>query len=257
MKALLAVGVVLGANANAEAPKKNARSIDSKADELLHKMSADLDALKTFSFESDQVMEVVTKEGEKIQGLAQSSVSVQRPNKLRADRIGPMGGGSIYYDGKNVTFYGKRDNLYATAEAPNNINDMIDFAREQLSLDAPGADLLHTDSYSVLMDDVVSARYLGEESVGNRKCHHLAYRGHETDFQVWIEDGKQALPCRFVITSKNVKGAPQFTIALSNWKVEDKLEDDTFSFTPPKDAAQINFVSVSDKVTKQKTQARR
>jgi hypothetical protein len=279
MQGLLVAGLVLGASqlvvradtdASGEAkekvdkaepkkanPKSKPAAVEAKADELLHRMSADVGALKNFRVDSSQVMEVVTKEGEKIQGLAETTLSVKRPNKMHADRMGPLGGGAMYYDGKTFTFYGKRDNLYATADAPNTIDDTIDFAREVLSIDAPGADLIHSDPYAVLMEDVVSGRYMGEEMVGDRKCHHLAYRGNEVDWQIWIEDGSPALPCRFVITSKKVTGSPQFTVSMKNWKKNESLDDEGFVFNPPEGATKIEFVAISDKVKKTRKTARR
>jgi hypothetical protein len=212
--------------------------------------------MKSFRVDSSQVMEVVTKEGEKIQGLAETSVSIQRPNKMRADRMGPQGGGSMYYDGSKFTFYGKRDNLYATADAPNTLDDTIDFAREALSIEAPGADLMYGDPYAVLMEDTVSGRYLGMEVVGDRKCHHLAYRGNEVDWQVWVEDGTPSLPCRLVITSKKVGGSPQFTVSMRNWKKTESFDDGTFAFKPPEGATKIDFVTVSDKAKTKKAAKR-
>lgn len=224
-------------------------SVDPKADELLHRMSSELTNMKGFSVDTDQVMEVVTREGEKIQSIAGSTVHVQRPNKLRTERVGPRGGGTLYYDGKTLAVYGKRDNLYATAQVPPNLDDMIDFVRDKLSIDAPGADLLNSDPYKVLMDDVVSGRYLGEEPIGDRVCHHLAYRGNETDFQIWIEDGPHPLPCRFVIVSKKEQGSPEYQISLSGWKPENAAPE-TFSFKPPPGAVQIKFVQVADQKEK-------
>jgi hypothetical protein len=278
MQAVLAASVVLGASqfvlrADADVagepkervdktghPKGGGRkpaSVEPKADALLRKMSTDLGGMKSFRVDSSQVMEVVTKEGEKIQGLAETSVAVKRPNKMRADRMGPLGGGSMYYDGSKFTFYGKRDNLYATADAPNSLDDTIDFARDVLSIDAPGADLMYGDPYALLMEDAVSGRYLGAEIVDGRKCHHLAYRGNEVDWQLWVEDGTPALPCRFVITSKKVAGSPEFTVSMKNWKKDETLGDESFVFTPPEGATKIEFVAVTDKVKKAKKTARR
>lgn len=271
IQAVLVVGVVLGARAPYEQQAAHAaptaqrgtrtdttkRAIDPKADALLRKMSADLSRMKNFRFDTNHVLEVVTKDGQKIQGLAEARVAVQRPNKLHVDRMGPLGGATLYYDGKNLTVYGKKDNLYATAPAPKTLDETIDYAREVLSIDAEGADLLYGDPYKVLMEDAVSGRYMGIEPVGNRMCHHLAYRGHETDWQIWVEDGPRALPCRFVITSKNEPGSPEYTVSMSNWREERSFPPETFAFTPPRGAAKIAFVKVTDEVSKQKQQARR
>lgn len=266
-QALLILGVMFGAHQSVmdadadvqttgEAKRdKKAAKVEPKADALLRKMSTKLGSMKEFSFDSFQVMEVVTKEGEKIQGLTETHVEIARPNKMRVDRMGPLGGGSLYYDGTTFTFYGKRDNMYAQAKVPGTLDQVMDFARDQLSIEAPAADLLLSDAYTVLMEDVVSGRYLGSEIVNRQTCHHLAYRGKETDWQLWIADGEQAVPCRFVITSKKVEGSPQFTVSTTNWR-EGDISDEAFTFEPPKGAAKINFVTVSDKVTKQR-QARR
>jgi hypothetical protein len=254
-------GVALAASASlhpdvARAQPEAQCAIEPKADALLRKMSTDLAGMKAFRFKTDSVMEVVTRQGEKIQSIAESTISVQRPNKLRVDRMGPLGGATVFYDGNRLTVYGKRDNLYATAQAPGTLDDTIDFARDRLSLDTPGADLLYSDPAAVLTEDAVSGRYLGIEPVGGRMCHHLAFRGNETDWQLWVEDGPRALPCRFVIVSKREAGKPQYAVNTSEWTVSPGFPDETFAFEPPPDAGKIDFVALKD-ITRGAQQSRR
>ena len=166
--------------------------------------------------------------------------------------MGPLGGATVYYDGSTLSVYGKRDNLYATAKVPDNLDNTIDFAREQLAIDAPGADLLYSNPYAMLTEDAVSGRYVGIEPVGNRMCHHLAFRGNETDWQLWVEDGPRALPCRFVIVSKHVTGSPEYAITTSDWSATPGFSPETFAFTPPPGAGKIDFVALKD--IAQKTQ---
>lgn len=249
--ALFIAGVALAASASPHPHVARAQpgaqcAIEPKADALLRKMSTDLAEMTAFRFNADHVMEVVTRQGQKIQSVAESTVWVQRPNKLRADRMGPLGGATVYYDGSKLSVYGKRDNLYATTKAPDDLDGTIDFAREQLGLEAPGADLLYSNPYAVLMEDAVSGKYLGAEPVGKRMCHHLAFRGHETDWQLWIEDGQRALPCRLVIVSKRVPGEPEYTVATSDWTAAPGFSPETFAFSPPPDAGKIDFVALRD-----------
>ena len=248
---LFITGVALAAGGSpyphvAQAHPATQCAVEPKADALLRKMSTDLADMTAFRFNTDQVMEVVTRQGQKIQSVAESTVWVQRPNKLRADRMGPLGGATVYYDGSKLSVYGKRDNLYATTRAPDDLDGTIDFAREKLGLAAPGADLLYSNPYAVLMEDAVSGKYLGIEPVGNRMCHHLAYRGNQTDWQLWIEDGPRALPCRFVIVSKRVTGQPQYQVAISDWTPSPGFSPETFAFSPPPDAGKIDFVALRD-----------
>ena len=99
--------------------------------------------------------------------------------------------------------------------------------------------------YGGLMEGVESGTYVGLEPIGDRMCHHLAYRGDETDWQIWIEDGPRALPCRYVITSKTLKGSPEFAVAFKNWDVAPNLTAEQFQFTPPPGATEIEFLRES------------
>jgi hypothetical protein len=223
------------------------KGIDPKADALLRKMSTSLANTKRFEVDVSHTMEAVTKKGEKLQFAAESRVDVERPAKLRTDRLGPIADTAFVYDGKQITVYGKHAKLYAQAPAPKTLDKTIDFAREKLDLDAPGADLLYSDPYKILMEDAQTGRYLGQEPIGDKLCHHLAYRGNDTDWQIWVQDGPQALPCRFVITSKKVDGQPQYSMTFSRWNLAPAFSADNFNFAPPKDATKIDFIAPPSK----------
>jgi hypothetical protein len=218
------------------------RKVDPKADELLRRMSENLATAPALQFDADHTMEMVTDDGEVVQYVAGSRVAIQRPNKARSDRTGKFADATLYYDGKKLTIYGKRMNMFASKDAPPTLDAALDFARDTLDLEAPAADLVYSDVYTGLIEDVVSGRDLGKEPIGDRMCHHLAFRGNETDWQIWIEDTPRALPCRYVITSKKEKGSPSFAVAFSNWRVGQKLPASHFTFTPPPGATQIDFL---------------
>jgi len=50
------------------------------------------------------------------------------------------------------------------------------------------------------------------------ECEHLAFRGVDTDWQIWIETGARPVPRKYVITSKTLAGAPQYTLRIKDWK---------------------------------------
>ena len=74
--------------------------------------------------------------------------------------------------------------------------------------------MLYTDVYEGLMAEATQGRYVAMEDVGGVRTHHLAFRGREVDWQIWIEDGDRPLPRRYLITTKWMTGAPQFGVAL-------------------------------------------
>jgi hypothetical protein len=220
-------------------------AIDPKADQILRKMSDYVAGLEQFSLQTENTLEVVLRSGEKIQYDSPAGASIKRPNKLRADRKGDIVNQEFYYDGKTLTLYHKDRNYYATVEAPPTIDETIDFAREYLDVYAPGSDLIYKNAYSILTEDVISGFYVGMSVVGGIKCHHLAFRGNEVDWQIWIEEGDKPLPRKFIVTSKWMTGAPQFTVTIKSWNLSPKLTEDMFTFVPPKGAQKIDFIRLT------------
>jgi hypothetical protein len=222
-----------------------APAVQPEVDQLLRKMSDYLGGLKQFSVQTENTLEVILRSGEKIQYDSPAEALVQRPDKLHAVRKADIVNQEFYYDGKTLTLYNPDQKYYATVPAPPTIDQAIDFARDYLDVYAPGSDLLYKDPYKVLMEDVVSGLYVGMSVVGGVKCHHLAFRGNEVDWQIWIEDGDKPLPKKFVITTKWMTGAPQFTVSINKWDLSPKFSEAVFTFVPPKDAHRIDFIRLS------------
>jgi hypothetical protein len=74
------------------------------------------------------------------------------------------------------------------------------------------------------------------------RCDHLAFRNPHTDWQIWIQEGKQPLPRKLVITTKDVAGEPQFAVVMTKWDLAPKVAGRTFDFTPPRDARKVDFL---------------
>lgn len=261
MAAAIAGGVTLGqalwGDARGDAKPEVTGKVDKEADQLLRKMSAYMGKLPAFSTQADHILEVVTKDGQKLQFGATSKVVVKRPNKLRTDRKGEVVDLSFYYDGKNMSLYGRRVNMYATAPAPADLDAAIDFGRQSLGLEAPGADLLHSNPYEILMEEVVSGKYVGKTLVRGTSCHHLAFRNQETDWQLWVAEGDEPLPCKYVITSKKMDESPQFAVELYDWDTDPEISNEIFTLTPPEDAMQIEFFGLSEEARKERTRVSR
>jgi hypothetical protein len=219
--------------------------IDPRAQELVRHMSDELASLNSFRVDADAADEVVLKSGQKVQQVSESHVAVKRPNRLRTERVGPVADVVFRYDGDELSVFGKRTGMYAKTKAPPTIDATIDFGRDELGLEAPGADLLFSRPYDVLMDGVTAGEYVGLEPIDGVNCHHLAFRGSEVDWQIWIQDGPRALPRRYVITSKQETGAPEFVVQLSHWDPNAALPDSLFSFAPPAGAKKIDFLTRS------------
>ncbi len=216
--------------------------VDPRADAVLRSMTAYVSGLQKFGVTTENTLEVVTTEGQKIQFTAPASMTVARPNKLVAERRGDIVDQMMFYDGKSLTLYNPSTRHYATVPAPATLDAMLDLAYEQLDLIAPGADLIDTRAYEQLMQDVQSGLYLGTAVVAGQRCHHLAYRAIEVDWQLWVREGEQPAPCRYVITSKSLAGAPQFAVQILKWDTSPDVSAARFHFVAPEGAQAIEFL---------------
>jgi hypothetical protein len=239
---MAALGLVFAA-ALSQATLAQPAGIDPQAERLLKASTSFLASQMQFSADTRSTIEVVLTSGQKIQFDQSARQSVQRPNKLRAERRGDLVDQVFYYDGKSLTLYNPSDGFYATVAAPGTLEAMLDLARESLGIVAPAGDLVYKNAYEILMQDVTSGFVVGKGVVEGVRCDHLAFRAPHVDWEIWVQEGKQPLPRKLVITSKDVLNAPQFTVVVTKWNLAPKFTADTFSFKPAPAAKKVEFVS--------------
>lgn len=217
-------------------------AIEADADAILRAMTDQLKELKSFSADYDADNEIINKDGQKIQYSASGKISASRGAGFLITRQGPFANAQLTFDGKVISLYGKDLNIYAQMESPGpSFDEATEEFRTATGLDAAGADLLATDPYALLTEDVVQGAHVGIAYIDGEKCDHLAFRNESVDWQIWISTGKQKLPVKYVITTKWVTGAPQYSLRFRNWdtgKVDAKL----FAFKPPADAKKIEEI---------------
>jgi hypothetical protein len=210
------------------------------AKKLLKAMSDYLGAQDAISLGYDSVFEVVSKEKQKLQLATSGTVLLRRPNQVRTTRKSGFSDTEMVYDGKTLSLLGKGQNAYVQAEAPGTIDTLIDRLRDKFHRQLPGADLLQSNVYDALMTDVTDVKDLGSGVIGGKECDHIAFRAKETDWQIWIAQGPNPYPCRYVITSKTVDQAPQFTMEIRDWKAGAAVPASDFSFKPAAGAKRLD-----------------
>ena len=244
MRSIVTWTAVLAMTAIASMPAVHADEAQAKA--LFKAMSDYLAAQKAISFEYDTNLDIVTKDGQKL-GLASSgAVTLNRPDKIRARRVGGFANVEMVFDGKTLSLLGKNANVYVQVQVPGTIDHLVDELRDKFHRPLPGADLLMSDVHSQLMPLVVDVKDLGSGVIHGVECDHLAFRTQEVDWQIWIAQGDRPYPCRYVVTSKQVTGWPQYTIDLRAWKTGAEVATDDFSFQVPPGAKQLEPSDLPD-----------
>jgi len=233
--AALAVGIIVAPGAQAQ-----------DAGKILKAMSDYITAQKSVSISFDSDIEVVTPELQKIQFTSSGQALLSRPDKLRVSRTGGYTDVELVFDGKTVTVLGKNINAFAQTDSPGTVDQLIDGIRDKHNIQMPGADLLLSRVYDDLTADVVDAKHIGQGVVDGVECEHLAFRNAEVDWQLWVETGARPVPRKYVITSKHVTGAPQYTLRIKEWKTDVPVAADAFVFKPPADAKRVELVALVD-----------
>lgn len=225
-----------------EASSVSAQSPDKDALAILKNSTDFLAAQQQFSVNSESVLEVVLENGQKLQFDNAASLALKRPNKLKAARVGELIDQHMFYNGKTFTLFNPSAGIYATEAMPANLDTMLDKVRDDFDIIAPASDLIYTNAFDRLTKTATSGYIVGNTMIDGKPSTHLAFRTPGTDWQIWIADGAKPLPLKFVVTSVDVVGSPQFEVRLSNWNLAPNLADSVFEFKAPAGSQEIDFI---------------
>ena len=218
---------------------------EQRAMSILKNMSEYLAKAERFSVTIRDGYDAVQESGQKIEYGEVRKVTVSRPDHLRFEIERSDGEkGLVIFDGKEITVYTAKKNVYATVSRPGTLDQAIKYAVDDLKVRVPLALMLVSTLPSELDKLVVSADYVETTTITDVPCDHVAARTSTgVDFQVWVAQGSEPLPRRVVITYKDETGQPQFWADLSNWNLAPEVSDALFTFTPPNGADRIQFLT--------------
>ena len=219
---------------------------EGQAKTLVKAMSDYLAAQKTISFDYDSSLDIVAKDGQKLALASSGTISLSRPDKIRANRSGGFADVELVFDGKTISLFGKNAKAYGQVEAAGTIDQLVDVLRDKYKRPVPGADLLMSNVYDELMPQVKDTKDLGSGVVGGVECNHLAFRAGDVDWQIWIATGDRPYPCLYVITSTKVAGIPEYRLLIRNWKTGSDVAADDFTFKAPADASKVDIAKLTD-----------
>jgi hypothetical protein len=223
-----------------------AQAQGSDAKTILKAMSDYVSSQKTIELTFDSDIEIITPQVEKIQFASSGELLLRRPDKLRAHRVGGYADVLLVFDGKTASILGKSLNGYVQFDAPGTVDQLIEALRAGHGVALPGADLLVSNAYDVLVAGVQEAKHIGRGVIDGVECEHVAFRNFDTDWQLWVEVGAKPVPRKLVITSKTVNSAPQYTLRVTSWKTGVEPAADAFAFVPPAGAQKIKPEALID-----------
>jgi hypothetical protein len=217
-------------------------AVDPAATRILKRATDYLDGLQTFSVNTYNVLEDLLESGQRIDEHMAATVTISRPNRLRAERKDDVMSQVFYYNGKTLTLYDPAHQVYATLEAPPTVEKMLDFARDSLGLLIPAGDLVYRNSYALLTRHVTAGIVVGKAVIAGVTCDHLAFSAPGVDFQLWVPDTGPPLPRKFTVTDAGTPALLSISVLMSDWNTAASAPDSLFTFVPPQGAQPITFM---------------
>lgn len=237
-----AAALVLVAGSVGAGSKDISVSIDPEAQKIVKALSKANQRAGKVRFTVYDTSDDVTESGEIIQYAHVRTVVLRRPDRLWMETRGDQANTTLWYDGAMFTLLDRDKNVYVQLQAPATLDETIDMVYDRYGISTPLADVLSGDMYAVLMDAVITCRYLGPGLVGERICHHIAATQKDIDWQAWIDRGDIPHLRKLLITYKRLDGSPRYTLILVELEDLKEIPSGTFVFQLPKGAGKVEPV---------------
>lgn len=254
---LLALVIAPAQGADQQAPEQQPASQQPSEDEppveqvpmerealdILDRMADRLAQAKGFSVTIRAGFDVVQDSGQKITFGEKRHVTLSRPDQLRIEAEESDGKRTlVIFDGKAITVFNPADNVYGQVEKAGSVDDVIRYVVQDLNIRLPLALLLVSTLPEELDQRLEAIDYVERDMLTAAPTHHLAGRGADVDFEIWVDAGDTHLPQRLAITYRNEEGAPQYRAEFSDWKLDPDVSTVELAFTPPDEARRIPFL---------------
>ncbi len=236
--AFLAAGTV---SADESAVRQDAKALD-----VLKSMSAYTDSFDQIVIVGTTLTDARLGGGLMVSNSDEVKVTIDRPDSLHITSFDGIGTKELIVHQETLTVFDSQKGFYAQASVPSGVDTALEFALEELDIEAPLMDFIVRDKLASLISSQETVIYLTDKArVAGVDCHHIAIRGPETDVQLWVEEGDKPLARKIMLTSKWAGGSPRFTANLA-WQTEPVLDPGIFEFEAPEGFTNIGFVKHSD-----------
>jgi hypothetical protein len=108
----------------------------------------------------------------------------------------------------------------------------------------PGADLAYRNAFPLMTKDLTLAAVVGKAVVDGVTCDQLLFSRPGVDFQVWVAEGKEPFPRKYVVTETAAPIQLSITTFFSDWNTAPAADDAEFTFVPPAGATAISFIPI-------------
>lgn len=230
------------AAAAAPSPAPAEPAVDPRAITILKRAVDLLAGAKQFSVTAEIWEEVALENGSTVQTAKTAEIKLRRPDRLQVDVRTTKPKRSFFYDGKTLSVVDRQKNYYGSTPVPATIDETLNKASETYGINFPLEDLLLSRPFGDGAAKAAAGEYLGPQMVLGTLCHHLSFRGENADWQVWIQDGPQAVIRKALLVSNSGEDTAGVTFLFNRWDLNTKLPDFLFTYEPEADATKVEIL---------------
>jgi hypothetical protein len=216
---------------------------DSRALSALEQMGSYLRSLTSYRLSASSNTDQTLETGQTVEFHHQTELAVVQPNKLQLSVENQGSKRDLTYNGKTFTLYESRTGYFASGDAPENIDLLLDRLHDHYDIQLPLVDLFRWNTDTAKDVGISSALYIGTDVLAGETCTHYAYRQPDIDWQLWIRQGSKPLPCRLVITRRDDADHPRHSVSF-HWDLNKPIGAKTFEFLPPAGARKVPLVEL-------------
>jgi len=215
--------------------------LEPKALEILKAMCERLKAAKAMTFTAVVLYESPSAFGPALVYSTHSTVTMQRPDKLKVIQSADGPVTEFYYDGRTMTAYAPAENLVASGAAPATIDATLEKAFDEAAIYYPFTDVIVADPYQDLSDGLQIAFYIGQSKVIDGTTTDMVAFANDAVFaQIWI-GADDKLPRKLRAVYLNDPSKLRHDLNLFDWKLDPKLSANAFSTPKAAGATRIAF----------------
>ena len=216
-------------------------ALEPKAIELLKASCARLAAAHSMSFTAVVTYESPSRLGTPLAYSTKSDVVLQRPDKLRVITVGDGPASEFYYNGKTMMAYAPAEDLVAVADAPPTIDETLEVAYHAAAIYFPFDDVIVSDPYKDIADDLRVAFYVGQSTVvGGTTTDIVAYNTGGVFVEAWI-GAEDNLPRMLRAIYVDDPLQLRHRLDLSNWQIDPAVSADVFGSAKATTAQHMPF----------------
>ena len=202
---LVCVAVAILMTACSRDPKPGTPEAAAAGERLMRSMSVTLANSKSFSFETQERIEVIAPGGEKRAVHFMRKTTVQRPNalffELKREGDTPLEI-TAYYDGQTLALHEDPEGVWAQTPAPATLDETLDYVIRQFGLPVPIGDVVYSSPYDAFIGPDTCGRLVAREPIDGVRCAKLDDADAFVELRIWIPASAPALPRRLEIVYK-------------------------------------------------------